>query len=186
MPDIKEQLDWREAPENESDSSSSCSSNSDLEQCSPFEDGGENKDENRFTKDLGADNNTYTDSARKISIDDRVKDFLSVQQPRRPPESLRISKKHLMILNTQNKRELDKKVTRTQTVPVIKNKKPAKNGELYFTSGVYLDPFVRNGEKKWYYSGREGACRYLRVPPTPELTVDEIFQKDDKTSQEPI
>ena len=47
-----------------------------------------------------------------------------------------------------------------------------------------MNPFTRPDGKPWYYTAKEGRCRYLRVPLTPVLTVEEIFQNDDMQQSE--
>ena len=109
-------------------------------------------------------------------ISDKVNDFMKKTQPCQAPQSLRISRQLFDA-------EISKRRTKTEHLPQIKVK---DNQELLFTANFFMNPFTRKDGESWYYGTKEGRCRYLRVPPTPVLTVEEIFSKggDEETGKD--
>ena len=109
-------------------------------------------------------------------ISDKVNDFMKKTQPSQAPQSLRISRQLFDA-------EISKRRTKTEHLPQIKVK---DNQELLFTANFFMNPYTRKDGESWYYGTKEGRCRYLRVPPTPVLTVEEIFGKggDEETGKD--
>lgn len=101
-------------------------------------------------------------------ISNKVNDFMKKTQPAKAPQSLRMSKQLFDA-------EISKRRTKSEHLPKIK---VSGDEQLLFTANFFMDPFTRKDGKSWYYGTKEGRCRYLRVPPTPVLTVEEIFRKE--------
>ena len=124
------------------------------------------------------DNETTSDVPKQFLITNqystKVDEFLRGSQPKSAPKSLKISKESF---NESTSRR------RPHLVATSKSKLPIC-GDVVLTQNLYLNPFTRPDGKPWYYTSKEGRCRYLRAPMTPVLAVEEIFQNNDKQSSD--
>lgn len=102
----------------------------------------------------------------------KVDQFLKARQPEPAPKSLKVSKKSSTAAAGSRRTHFETQNRRTHSFC---------DGTLLNTS-LYMNPFTKPNGQSWYYTAKEGRCRYLRVPLTPVLTVEEIFQSDSKKS----
>ena len=97
----------------------------------------------------------------------KVEAFLESNQPGAPPRSLRITRN--LVDEMLNIRPFHAKRTE-------KDSNIAKKSLI--RGNIYLQPFINSCTMRSYYNGDAPRYRYLRLPPTPELTVEEIFSKN--------
>lgn len=130
----------------------------------------ESSDETQALKE----DETIDDEQKQVRISEyyagKVNDFLKGNQPGPSPKSLKVAKRWL----DKTKAAVNKsnfETSRTGKMTSIGN-------EILLDTNLYMNPFTRPDGTLWYYTAKEGRCRYLRVPMTPALTVEEIFHDD--------
>ncbi len=113
------------------------------------------------------------------SIESKVKSFINNAQPKAPPQSLKLSKDFTEHRDIHRRRGGKDNPPRLGDMDLINQ---------ISSSNLCLNPFIKSDGANWHYTDTYGKCRYLRVPLTPVLTVDEIFKKEEEDceSQTPI
>lgn len=105
-------------------------------------------------------------------LEQRIKEFIEMPQPRRPFSSLKFYKNPMQKLLLELAREKQQSV--------VKNEDPQEREE---NINDRLPPIVLNGHaykskwvdaREWYYKSSDGICRYLRYPDRqilPDITI---------------